>query len=150
MELQQSKPFNSQEEEAHLNVIRTAEWLTSGFSEVLKPLDLTPTQYNVLRILRGAGDAGISCSQIGGRMVTKDSDITRLLDRLESRELISRSREATDRRVILTHITQKGLQILAELDTPILDYHRRQLGHLGEQRLTALIDLLESVRESSG
>ena len=120
--------------------------LSGGFSETLKQAGLTSTQYNVLRILRGARPEGVSCSQISERMVTKDSDITRLLDRLEARELISRERESKDRRVIIARITEQGLRLLVELDEPVADYHRRMLGHLGEKRLATLNKLLEEAR----
>ena len=147
-ELRQTKPFASREEEVHLNILRTAELLSWGVSETLKQADLTPTQYNALRILRGAGREGVSCSQISERMVTKDSDVTRLLDRLEARGLILRSRETKDRRVITAQITEDGLRVLAELEKPILECHRRQLGHMGEKRLATLNKLLEDVRDS--
>ncbi len=146
-ELKQTKPFASREEEVFLNIQRTAEVLWWGINETLKGAELTPTQYNVLRILRGAGRTGASCSDISERLVTKDSDITRLLDRLEGRGLISREREAKDRRVIITRITNDGLQVLAGLDKPIAQCHRRQLGHLGEKRLASLGKLLDAARE---
>jgi DNA-binding MarR family transcriptional regulator len=146
-ELKQTKPFASPEEEVYLSVVRTAEMLVSCASETLKQADLTPTQYNALRILRGAGQKGASCSEIGERMVTKDSDITRLLDRLETRGLVSRERETKDRRRIMTRITDAGLRVLAELDKPIVQCHRRQLGHLGEKQLASLAKLLETVRD---
>lgn len=145
-ELKQTKPFVSREEEVYLNIQRTAEMLWSGVNEMFRQVDLTPTQYNVLRILRGAGGQGVSCSEVSERLVTKDSDITRLLDRLESRGLISRGREARDRRVITTRITDEGLRLLAALDKPIADCHRRQLGHMGEKRLATLSKLLEDAR----
>jgi DNA-binding MarR family transcriptional regulator len=145
-ELKQTKPFASREEEVYLNIQLTAERLWWGVNETLKQADLTHTQYNVLRILRGAGQAGASCSEIGERLVTKDSDITRLLNRLEARELISREREEKDRRVIITHITNEGLRLLAGLDKPIQRCHRRHLGHLGDRQLAALSKLLELVR----
>ena len=119
-----------------------------GMVEVLKPSGLTPTQYNVLRILRGAGSVGLACGEIAERMVTKDSDITRLLDRLENQELVRRSRDEKDRRIVMTFITPEGLHTLKELDTPIVELHRRQLGHLGERRLKQLSELLESAREN--
>jgi DNA-binding MarR family transcriptional regulator len=145
-ELKQTRPFISREEEAYLNIQRTAEALSWGVNETLKQSDLTPTQYNVLRILRGAGQEGTSCREVSERLVTKDSDITRLLDRLEARGLISREREARDRRVIITRITEDGLRVLADLDKPIAECHRRQLGHIGEKRLETLSKLLEDVR----
>jgi DNA-binding MarR family transcriptional regulator len=147
-ELRQSKPFTSREEEVYLGILRTAEWLLWGVTETLKRAELTPTQYNALRILRGAGEAGASCGEISERMVTKDSDITRLLDRLEARGLISREREAKDRRRMVARITGEGLRVLGELDEPIADCHRRQLGHLGEKRLATLGKLLDAARDS--
>jgi DNA-binding MarR family transcriptional regulator len=149
-ELKQTKPFASPEEEVYLSVLRTAEMLVSCAGETLKQADLTPTQYNALRILRGAGQKGASCSEIGERMVTKDSDITRLLDRLETRGLVSREREAKDRRRIMTRITDAGLRVLAELDKPVAQCHRRQLGHLGEKQLASLAKLLQAVRDKTG
>lgn len=146
-ELKQTKRFASLEEEAYLSIQRTAEMLWWDVSETLKQAELTPTQYNVLRILRGAGRAGVSCSQISERLVTKDSDITRLLDRLEVRGLISREREVKDRRIIVTRITDEGLRLLARLDKPIQECNRRMLSHLGDRQLASLINLLEVVRE---
>jgi DNA-binding MarR family transcriptional regulator len=146
-ELKQTKPFTSREEEVYLNIQHTAEALWGGVTETLKRAELTPTQYNVLRILRGAGPGGASCGEISERLVTKDSDITRLLDRLDARGLISRGREAKDRRRITTRITDDGLRILAELDKPIVECHRRQLGHLGQKQLATLSRLLDAARE---
>src|SRR5205085_193691 len=113
---------------------------------IFKTAELTATQYNVLRILRGAGAEGLSCSEIGGRMVTRESDITRLLDRLAARDLISRERPAENRRTVITRITENGLQLLSELDAPVDESNRRLLGHLGKEKLTALNQLLEEVR----
>jgi DNA-binding MarR family transcriptional regulator len=142
----QTKPFGSCEEAIYLSLLRTAEFLSRGVAETLGRADLTPTQYNALRILRGAGREGASCTEVGERMVTKDSDITRLLDRLEARGLISREREAKDRRRIVTRITDEGLRVLAELDGPVAEAHRSQLGHLGEKQLASLGKLLEAAR----
>lgn len=145
-ELKQTKPFASREEEVYLNIQLTAERLWWGVNETLKQADLTHTQYNVLRILRGAGQAGASCNEISERLVTKDSDITRLLNRLEARGLISRQREMKDRRVIITRISHGGLRLLAGLDKPIERCHRKHLGHLGDKQLATLSKLLEAVR----
>ena len=146
-ELKQTKPFASLEEEVYLNIQLTAERLWWGVNETLKGAELTPTQYNVLRILRGAGATGASCSEISERLITKDSDITRLLDRLEARSLILREREAKDRRVIIARITEEGSRLLAELDKPISQCHHRQLGHMGEKQLAALSKLLDAARD---
>lgn len=140
------KPSGCREEEVFLSLLRTVEWLSRGLIETLGRADLTSTQYNALRILRGAGHEGASCSEVSERMITKDSDITRLLDRLEARELISREREAKDRRRIVARITDEGLRVLAELDEPVAETHRAQLGHLGEKQLSSLGKLLEAAR----
>src|SRR5439155_3758151 len=118
-EIQQKKPFISAEEEAFLNLARTFEVLQQGLSEALKPYQLTATQYNVLRILRGAGSEGVTCSQAAERMVNHDPDMTRLLDRLEARKLVERERSREDRRVVVTRIGKKGLELVNSLDAPI-------------------------------
>jgi DNA-binding MarR family transcriptional regulator len=145
-ELKQTKPFKSLEEEVVLNLVRTAEYLASQGAEVFKQADLTPTQYNALRILRGAGAEGLSCGEIGERMVTTVPDVTRLLDRLAARGLISRERPANNRRVVITRITGKGLRFLAGLDVPVVESHRKLAGHLGRKQLTILNELLEALR----
>ncbi len=145
-EQKQPRRLRIPEEEAFLNLLRAAESLMGGVAAVLKPADLSPTQYNVLRILRGAGPAGLACSEIAARMVTRDPDITRLVDRLERRRLITRARDRKDRRIITIRITEAGLELVDRLDRPIADLHRRQLGHLGEQRLQRLTALLEAAR----
>src|SRR5437762_5272460 len=111
------------EEAAFLDLLRTTDMLSRGLAHVLKNEDLSPTQYNVLRILRGAPD-GLPCGEIGNRLITRDPDITRLLDRLEKRHLISRCREEEDRRKVLTRITSEGLKLLAQLDEPVREAHR--------------------------
>jgi DNA-binding MarR family transcriptional regulator len=135
----------SPEEATFLDLARTTDLLSRGPMQVLKTEDLSPTQYNVLRILRGAPQ-GLLCGEIASRMITRDPDITRLLDRLEKRELISRCREATDRRTVMARITTEGLQLLARLDEPVQAAHRKQLGHLGRERLRALTELLRVTR----
>jgi len=132
-------------ETAFLDLLRTCDLLSRGPAEVLKTEDLSPTQYNVLRILRGA-PKGLPCGEIAGRMITRDPDITRLLDRLAKRGLIARRRETRDRRVVVTKIAPEGLEVLARLDGPIQQAHRQQLGHLGRERLKKLADLLEAAR----
>jgi DNA-binding MarR family transcriptional regulator len=137
--------IGSPEEAALLDLLRTTELLSRGPIEVIKSADLSGTQYNVLRILRGAL-AGLTCGEIGNRMITHDPDITRLLDRLEKRGLITRGRDTKDRRVVLSQISPEGLKLLARLDEPVQEAHRRQLGHLGRQRLRQLAELLEEAR----
>src|SRR5712691_1941661 len=148
-EIKQAKPFSSLEEEALLSLQRTADQLQWHASELLKPYGISPTQYNALRILRGAREQGRSCSEIAERMINRDPDITRLIDRLERRGLVVRSREGRDRRVITTRITPAGLELLESLDGPIEDFNRKLLGPLGEQRLRTLIQLLDAAREQS-
>ena len=126
--------------------MRTADALARGGEALLKPTGLSATQYNVLRILRGAGPQGLACREVGCRMISRDPDITRLLDRMESRGLIARAREEQDRRVVKTRITPGGLRVLAELDAPVQELHRRQLHHLPAKELRQLSRLLERVR----
>jgi DNA-binding MarR family transcriptional regulator len=143
-------PIGGREEDVYLSMLRTVERLSRGVAETLAGAELTPTQYNALRILRGAGDAGASCTEVGERMVTKDSDVTRLLDRLEARGLISRGREAADRRRVVARITDDGLRLLGELDGPVAETHRSQLGHLGEKQLATMGRLLKAARNELG
>ena len=145
-ELKQSRPFRSVEEEALLSIVRTAAALEHALAQVLKPYDVTPTQYNVLRILRGAGPAGATCSDVAGSLIRHDPDVTRLLDRLDTRGLIERGRDAKDRRIVRTKITKAGAALLAELDEPVAELHARQLGHVSDKRLDDLVALLEETR----
>lgn len=133
------------EEAAYLELARTTDMLARHLSVVLKAEDLSSNQYNVLRILRGAAE-GLPCGEIGNRMITRDPDITRLLDRLEKRSLIARCRETRDRRTVMAKITPDGLKLLARMDEPVRAGHRSQLGHLGRERLLMLTELLQSAR----
>ena len=145
-EIRPARPA-SFEQEVFVSAQRAADWLMRDFEELLKPHHLSPTQYNVLRILRGAAANGMACHEIAERMITRDPDMTRLLDRLEEHDLITRSREKQDRRVIRTRISHQGLHLLKQLDDSVRTLHRRQLGHLGEKRLRLLAKLLQLVRE---
>jgi len=145
--IRRKRPSLSLEAEAFISLQRAADFLMRGLAELLKPAGLSATQYNVLRILRGAGRQGLACREVGDRMVTKDPDMTRLLDRLEARGLVARSRERQDRRVITTRITAAGLRVLKDLDRPVAELHERQLGHVPGPRLRTLLDLLETARE---
>jgi DNA-binding MarR family transcriptional regulator len=133
------------EEAVFLELCRTTDILSRRLSIVLKAEDLSANQYNVLRILRGAPD-GLPCGEIGNRMITRDPDITRLLDRLEKRGLIARSRETKDRRMVMGRIAPDGIKLLSRMDAPVREAHRAQLGHLGRERLRALIELLQAAR----
>jgi DNA-binding MarR family transcriptional regulator len=146
-EIKKSKPFDSLEQEAMLNVVRTADVLAGEVADLLKSSGLSATQYNVLRILRGAGPDGLPCGEVAQRMITRDPDVTRLLDRMEKRKLISRSREKRDRRVVCARITATGEKILADLDPVVIEAHRKQLGHLTREQLQLFIELLELARK---
>jgi DNA-binding MarR family transcriptional regulator len=137
------------EEALFLELLRTTDLLSRGLVALLKTEKLSANQYNVLRILRGSPD-GLPCGEIASRMITRDPDITRLLDRLENRNLISRCRETKDRRMVMARISPEGLKLLARLDEPIALAHRRQLGHLGRERLRTLTDLLHAARSAVG
>jgi len=146
-EIKQTRPFRSLAEEAYLNVVRTAEVLHHLVAEVFQGHGITPTQYNVLRILRGAGPAGLPCGAIGERMINRDPDVTRLLDRLVAQGLAERTRNEDDRRVVVVTVTEAGRRLLAELDPAVRAVHQRQLGHLDQAALRALIRGLERARE---
>jgi DNA-binding MarR family transcriptional regulator len=139
----------SAEEAAFLDLLRTTDMLSRGPAQILKAEDLSATQYNVLRILRGAPE-GLACGEIASRMITRDPDVTRLLDRLKKRGLISRSRDSRDRRTVMARITPEGLKVLERLDEPVQTAHRKQLGHLGRERLWELAELLSALRSRVG
>ena len=148
-ELKQSRPFTSREQEAYLALLRTADALQSQVEDWLKGFGLTGTQYNALRILRGAGPEGLPCREISERMITHDPDITRLLDRLEDRGLVKRARANLDRRVIYGKISSAGLKVLREIDGPLEKKGREMLRHVSQGKLQQLIELLELVRAES-
>jgi DNA-binding MarR family transcriptional regulator len=148
-ELKQTKPFGSLEEEAYLNVMRTSNMLNQGIADLLRGHDLTQAQYNVLRILRGAGESGLNASEIAGRMISRDPDVTRLVDRLEKRGLVDRWRCSEDRRVVWTRISPTGLDLINPIDAPLNELHRRLLSHLSQQKLQTLIELLEEARDGA-
>jgi len=135
------------EEILYLALLRTGDMLSRAVDQLLKTDDLSSHQYNVLRILRGE-PGGLACGKIGNRMITRDPDITRLLDRLERRRLISRSRDPGDRRTVMARITPAGLKLLANLDEPVSKLHRKQLGHLSRERQHQLARLLSLARAS--
>ena len=145
-ELRQRKPFSGLEHEAVLNLARTAAMLEHSTAETLKEHGLTPTQYNALRILRGAGGEGLCRNEVRDRLVARVPDTTRLLDRLSEMGLVVREREGDDRRFVRTRITRAGLELIQPLDEIMAALHRRQLGHLGRDKLRRLIRLLEEAR----
>ena len=146
-ELQQTKPFRHIEEEIFLNLQRAADAAMQELVDVLRPSGISPTQYNVLRILRGAGETGVTCKDIAARMITRDPDITRLLDRLERRHLLTRSRSTEDRRFVAIRITDAGLALLADLDGPIEKKQIALMRHMTKDQLSLILELLERIRE---
>jgi DNA-binding MarR family transcriptional regulator len=145
-EIKQTKPFSSLEEEALLSIERTAAVLGHREAEAIKPYGVTPTQYNVLRILRGAGEKGLCRHEVRDRLIAQVPDVTRLLDRLEEMGFIVRQRDAADRRMVTTRITRDGLRLLARLDEPIQEMTRQLIGHMSARDLRTLIDLLGAAR----
>ena len=145
-ELKQEKPFRSLHQEAELNLIRTANLLTDSFEQMLKPYGITGTQYNVLRILRGAEPGGLCRHEVSSRLLNRMPDATRLLDRMEDAGLVTRSRNTEDRRLVTTHLTKKGRQLVDSLDDVVETRHQSQLGHLSEKELRSLIELLTLAR----
>lgn len=144
--LDQPGSFESLEQEVFLRLLKTADGLEGELAQLLKESGLSPAQYNVLRILRGAGEGEMPCGRITERMITREPDMTRLLDRLETGGLIARGRSPDDRRVVLGRLTSKGKTLLKSLDGPVLQLHGRQLGHLGRSRLRELACLLAAAR----
>lgn len=147
-EIAQDQPFTSLEEEALLNLLRTADCLERALQRKIRIWGITSTQYNVLRILRGSQPRGLTCSAIGDRMITAEPDITRLLARLKVLKLVRQQRDKRDRRVVWTHISQAGLTLLGETDPMVQNLPRELLGHLGDGRLATLIHLLEAARRN--
>lgn len=144
-----SKPSHSSlplENRIFVALLQTADSLSQDAEQLLKATGLTGAQYNVLRILRGAEPAGLPCSGIGDRMISHDPDMTRLLDRMEKRGLITRERQTDDRRVVKTRIKPQALSLLKTLDQPVRDLHKRQFRHMPASRLKTLGTLLEQVR----
>jgi DNA-binding MarR family transcriptional regulator len=148
-EIKQHKPFSSVEQEALLNIERTAAVLGHAFADALKPYGITATQYNVLRILRGAGKAGLCRNEVRDRLISQVPDVTRLLDRLEESGLIMRERSTEDRRLVATRITSAGLALLRSMDAPVLALHKRHLGHLSQKQLRTLTELLALARSGA-
>ena len=148
-EIKQTKPFRSLHEEVVLNMLRTADQLAVPMTEVLRQVNLSLSQYNVLRILRGAGSEGLPCGEISERMIRRDPDLTRLLDRLESRKLVARARGTIDRRVVTATITPEGVALLDSLDDDVLATLKQTMSHMPKDRLNTLCTLLEEARKST-
>ena len=151
-EVKKRDPFDAPEQEAFLNLLRTNAALTSDFFSFFKARGLSEATYNVLRILRGAHlageEKGVRSTEIGGQMVVRVPDVTRLVDRLVDKALCERCRCTQDRRVVHVRITKPGLKLLSEMDKPLLEMHRAQLGHLSERELSTLNRLLVKARKA--
>lgn len=147
-EIKQTKPFRSLYQEAGLALQRTAASVAHAHAEAFKPFGISGAQYNVLRILRGAGEAGLCRNEVGERLVTKVPDVTRLIDRLEDRGLVERTREGADRRFVTTRITAAGRELLAEIEAPLIELEKRVFGHMSDEQLRSLIDLLALTRKA--
>lgn len=147
-EIRQTQPFASRHEEAVLNIVRTADTLKRAGELLFRRHGITSAQYNVLRILRGAGERGLHCRAIADRMITAEPDITRLLMRMERLGLLVRQRDSVDRRMVTAIATDRGLQLLDELDAPLRRLQGQQFSLLSEDQIEQLIGNLEKVRES--
>ena len=136
------------EAQVFITLQKLADTLAQEAEQLLKAHGLTGAQYNVLRILRGAEPEGLACSNISDRMISHDPDMTRLLDRMEKRDWITRQRQKEDRRVIKTRITEEGLVVLKTLDQPVRELHKQQFGHMSVSEMKALLKLLEAVEKN--
>lgn len=145
-DIKQSKPFRSKAEEAAVSLMRTADLVRRSVARVVEPQGITTQQYNVLRILRGAGERGLPTLDIAGRMIEETPGITRLIDRLEAKKLVSRERCPTDRRQVFCRITSEGLALLNRLDEPVRDADANALATLSKKDLTSLVALLDKTR----
>jgi DNA-binding MarR family transcriptional regulator len=148
-ELRKKLPFDSLEQEAGLNLLRSADSLQAELNRLFSEYGISSPQFNVLRILRGIGGDGAACQEIADQMITRTPDITRLVDRLEQGGLVERAKTAEDRRLVLVKIKPAGLDLLARLDQPLLELHKRSLAHLSYEELTQLNSLLVKARQSS-
>jgi len=133
------------EDRAFVAILKAADALGSEAEQLLKSAGLTGAQYNVLRILRGAEPDGLACRAIGDRMISRDPDITRLLDRMEKHDWITRQRQSDDRRVVKTRITKKGMELIKPLDQPVHELHKRQFRQVSATQLKLLAELLEGL-----
>ncbi len=146
-EIKQTKPFASRSQEAVVSLMRTADLVRRMVGGIVEPHGITPQQYNVLRILRGAGECGLPTLEIAERMIEQTPGITRLIDRLEAKHLVSRERCLTDRRQVFCRITGPGLELLARLDAPLNETDHEVLSGLDRRELAQLVELLDRVRE---
>jgi DNA-binding MarR family transcriptional regulator len=148
-EIERQAPFTSREEEVFLNLIRSADFCQRYFRRRTRSWGITGTQYNVLRILCSAGSRGLTCAEIGRRMITVEPDVTRLLNRLKALKLVQQSRDRNDRRVVWTHITAAGLELIEAMNSVVLRVPLDLFGHMTEEEITEFNRLLESARSRS-
>jgi DNA-binding MarR family transcriptional regulator len=146
-EIQQTKAFDSPEDEAAVALLRTVDLLRADLERALAPRSITPQQYNVLRILRGSHPEPLATLEIADRMIERAPGITRLLDRLEAARLVSRKRCGEDRRIVHCSITREGLAVLAALDEPVREIGQKRVGRLSKSQLANLLQLLDRIRE---
>ena len=147
-EIKQTKPFDRPGDEALLSIMRTASVLEHAFNELLRPFGLTTTQYNVLRILQGAGAAGLCGREIGERLVSRVPDVSRLIDRMEEAELVTKERDSADRRHVTVRITPKGRRLIATATPALLEAEGGRMDRLSARSVKALIEALELIREA--
>ena len=133
------------EDQVFVAILKTADTLAGQAEQLLKASGLTGAQYNVLRILRGAGPEGLPCNGISERMISRDPDMTRMLDRMESRQWITRERQKEDRRVVKARITDEGLKLLKKMDAPVRELHKHQFAHMSATRQKTLLELINEV-----
>ncbi len=145
-DIQLEKPFQSIEEQLMLEIVHTGDLLWGQLTNFLKPFGLSATQYNALRILRGAGKTGLACGEISRRMVTREPDITRLLDRLERQQWIKRKRQSDDRRLVKAWLTPAGAALMAKIDQPLREFQQQQFLHLKGNVQSEIIELMEKLR----
>jgi DNA-binding MarR family transcriptional regulator len=148
-ELRQRKPFSSLAQEAFLSITRTHAVLSDAMEQLHEKHGISSAQYNILRILRGAGSAGLYRNEIRERLISRMPDVTRLLDRMEAAGLISRERSTADRRMVATFLTERGRELVNALDAPVSAEHERQLGHMTSEQLQTLVTLLEVARQGA-
>jgi len=144
-EIHQTRPFATIEEELLVSLLRTTDVLHERFEQIVRPFNISMTQYNVLRILRGAEPGGRTCGEIGERMIAREPDVTRLLERMDKAGLIGRTRDSGDRRVVVTRITSGGMKLLDEIE-PKLREIDGLLKPMGESRIETMLRLLDTVR----
>ena len=148
-EIRQAKPFDGLRQEAFLNLGRTAAALEGALEQLLKAHGISLPQYNVLRILRGAGPDGLCRNEIRDRLIARMPDVTRMLDRMEAMDLVRRERSTEDRRQMTTYLTDVGRTLLMSLDAPVSAEHNRQLQHLSDAQLRVLVDLTTMARQTT-